>query len=55
MKTSRFGEAQIIGILKEHQPDMSAPDLCRKHGISYATFPTGDGGAAAWRSPMRSV
>ena len=38
MKRSRFSEAQIIGILKEHQAGMSAPDLCRKHGISDATF-----------------
>lgn len=28
---------QIIGILKEHQAGLSAPDLCRKHGISDAT------------------
>jgi glucose-1-phosphate cytidylyltransferase len=38
MKRSRFSEAQIIGILKEHQAGMSAPDLCRKHGISDETF-----------------
>ena len=38
MKRSRFSETQIIGILKEHQSGMSAPDLCRKHGISDATF-----------------
>jgi len=38
MKRSRFTEEQIIGILKEHQAGMSAADLCRKHGISDATF-----------------
>ena len=38
MKRSRFSEEQIIGILKEHQAGMSAADLCRKHGISDATF-----------------
>jgi putative transposase len=38
MKRSRFSEEQIIGILKEHQVGMSAADLCRKHGISDATF-----------------
>ena len=38
MKRSRFSEEQIIGILKEHQAGMSAVDLCRKHGISDATF-----------------
>jgi putative transposase len=38
MKRSRFSEAQIIGIPKEHQAGMSAPDPCRKHGIRDATF-----------------
>ena len=38
MKRSRFSEEQIIGRLKEHQAGMSAADLCRKHGISDATF-----------------
>jgi putative transposase len=38
MKRSRFQQEQIIGILKEHQAGMSAADLCRKHGISDATF-----------------
>lgn len=38
MKRSRFSEAQIISILKEHQAGMSAGDLCRRHGISDATF-----------------
>lgn len=38
MKRSRFSEEQIIGILKEHQAGMTAADLCRRHGISDATF-----------------
>lgn len=38
MKRSRFTEEQIIGILKEHQAGMSAAELCRKHGVSDATF-----------------
>ena len=38
MKRSRFSEEQIIGILKEHQAGATAADLCRKHGISDATF-----------------
>jgi len=40
MKRSRFTEEQIIGILKEHQAGQSAPELCRKHGISDATLYT---------------
>ncbi|MEM9577469.1 MAG: transposase [Pseudomonadota bacterium] len=38
MKRSRFSEEQIIGILKEHQASATAADLCRKHGVSDATF-----------------
>ena len=38
MKRSRFTEDQIIGILKEHQAGLSASELCRRHGISDATF-----------------
>ena len=38
MKRSRFSDEQIIGILKEHQAGLSALELCRKHGISDATF-----------------
>ena len=38
MKGSGFSEEQIIGILREHEPGAKAPDLCRRHGISDATF-----------------
>jgi putative transposase len=38
MKRSRFGEEQIIGVLKEHELGAKTADLCRKHGISEATF-----------------
>jgi putative transposase len=38
MKGSRFSEEQIIGILREHKAGGKTPDLCRRHGISDATF-----------------
>ena len=38
MRRSRFSEEQIIRILKEHQAGLSAAEICRRHGISDATF-----------------
>jgi len=38
MKKSRFSEEQIIGVLKEHQAGLPVSELCRRHGISDATF-----------------
>ena len=38
MKQSRFSEEQVIGILKEHQAGISVAELCRKYGVSDATF-----------------
>jgi putative transposase len=38
MKSKRFTEEQIIGILKQAQAGMKIVDLCRIHGISDATF-----------------
>ena len=38
MKRSRFSEEQIIGILKEQEAGMATADVCRKHGVSSATF-----------------
>jgi putative transposase len=38
MKRSRFSEEQIIGILREQEGGSSTADVCRKHGVSSATF-----------------
>ena len=43
MKKSRFSEEQIIDILKEQQAGLPVAEICRRHGISDATFYT-------WRS-----
>ncbi len=38
MKRSRFTEERIIGILKKQEAGAKTADMCRKHGISDATF-----------------
>ncbi|MBD9497941.1 IS3 family transposase [Ensifer sp. ENS01] len=38
MKKQRFTEEQIIAVLKEQEAGAKAADLCRKHGVSEATF-----------------
>ena len=38
MKRSRFSEEQIITILKEQENGLPTKDVCRRHGISSATF-----------------
>jgi len=43
MKRSKFTEEQVIGILREQEAGAKTADLCRKHGISSATF-------YAWRA-----
>ena len=43
MKRSKFTEEQIIGILREQDAGAKTADICRRHGISSATF-------YAWKS-----
>ena len=38
MKARRFSEEQIIGVLKEAEAGAKTKELCRRHGISEATF-----------------
>ena len=38
MKTSRFTDSQIMQILKQAEAGSPAPELCREHGMSTATF-----------------
>jgi putative transposase len=38
MKRSRFTEEQILAVLREQEAGVSTAEVCRKHGISTATF-----------------
>ena len=38
MRGSRFKEEQIIALLREQEAGLSTAEVCRKHGISSATF-----------------
>jgi putative transposase len=38
MKKSKVSDSRIISVLKQADNDITAPDLCREHAISSATF-----------------
>ena len=38
MRSSRFSDEQIIGMIKEQESGVPTADVCRKHGISTASF-----------------
>ena len=38
MRKSRFTQAQIIGMIKEQEAGISTAEVCRRHGLSPATF-----------------
>lgn len=38
MRTSKFSESQILGILRQHRDGMKVADICLEHEISAATF-----------------
>ncbi len=38
MKRTRFTEEQIIAVLREQESGAKTADVCRKHGVSQATF-----------------
>jgi len=38
MRKSKWTEAQIVAMLREHEQGRKVADICREHGISQPTF-----------------
>ena len=38
MRISRYGDSQILAILKQNESGVSVPDLCREHGMTTGMF-----------------
>ena len=38
MRSSRFSDEQIIGMIKEQESGIPTVEVCRKHGVSQASF-----------------
>ena len=49
MKTGRFSESQIIGILKQQEAGMKTGDICREHGKAKPRSTTGNPNRAVWK------
>lgn len=54
MKRKQFSEEQIIGILKEAEAGAVVTELCRKHGMSSATYYAWKAKYGGLRCPRRS-